>query len=43
MVGTRPEVIKQVPLFLAIKDVFPEHKVELVSTGQHQELLNPTL
>lgn len=39
VIGTRPEVIKQVPLFWALKEVFSDHVVELVASGQHRELL----
>jgi UDP-N-acetylglucosamine 2-epimerase (non-hydrolysing) len=43
VIGTRPEVIKQVPLYWALQKVFGEHNVVLLSTGQHRELINQAL
>jgi UDP-N-acetylglucosamine 2-epimerase (non-hydrolysing) len=39
LVGTRPEAIKQVPLYLACRKRFGANRVALVGTGQHRELL----
>jgi len=39
IVGTRPEAIKLMPLFLAFKDS-REFQVDLISTGQHKEMLD---
>lgn len=39
VVGTRPEVIKQVPLFWACQKQFGKDQVKLIGTGQHRELL----
>ncbi len=39
LVGTRPEVIKQAPLYLELVRKLGKEKVALVGTGQHQELL----
>lgn len=38
VVGTRPEAIKMAPVVLSLRERFGDH-VDLVSTGQHQELL----
>lgn len=38
IVGTRPEAIKMAPVYLALRDRLGD-SVQLVSTGQHQELL----
>lgn len=38
IVGTRPEAIKMAPVYLALKDRLGD-AVQLVSTGQHRELL----
>ena len=43
VVGTRPEVIKQVPLYWALQRVFGEENVLLLSTGQHRELIDQAL
>ena len=43
LVGTRPEVIKQVPLFLSCVKVLGRDKVALIGTGQHQELVEQSL
>lgn len=43
MVGTRPEVIKQVPVYLECKKKFGEDQVALIGTGQHRELLDQAL
>ena len=42
VVGTRPECIKQVPLYLALIKQ-PNLSTSLVGTGQHRELLNNTI
>ncbi|MDC0074599.1 UDP-N-acetylglucosamine 2-epimerase (non-hydrolyzing) [Alphaproteobacteria bacterium] len=42
VVGTRPECIKQVPLYLALIKK-PALSTSLVGTGQHRELLNNTI
>jgi UDP-N-acetylglucosamine 2-epimerase (non-hydrolysing) len=39
VVGTRPEVIKQVPLYWACQEKFGKANVKLIGTGQHRELL----
>jgi UDP-N-acetylglucosamine 2-epimerase (non-hydrolysing) len=39
VVGTRPEVIKQVPLYWACQEKFGKDNVKLIGTGQHRELL----
>ena len=38
IIGTRPEAIKMAPVYLSLRKRFGEG-VELISTGQHQELL----
>ena len=43
LVGTRPEVIKQVPLYFELVRRFGKEKVALVGTGQHKELLEQAL
>lgn len=43
LVGTRPEVIKQVPVYLACQKYFGEDQVALIGTGQHKELLEQAL
>lgn len=43
VVGTRPEVIKQVPLFWALQKLLGEENVVLLSTGQHRELIDQAL
>ena len=43
LVGTRPEVIKQVPLYLACVKAFGKTNVALIGTGQHRELLDQAL
>ncbi len=42
IVGTRPECIKQLPLYLALIKQ-PSLSTSLVGTGQHRELLNNTI
>lgn len=42
LIGTRPEVIKQIPLYWELRKRFGE-RVELVSSGQHRELLQQAL
>lgn len=42
IVGTRPECIKQAPVFRALVES-KKFNVKLVGTGQHQELLNSAL
>jgi len=39
IVGTRPEAIKLMPVFLAFKDS-EKFQVDLISTGQHKEMLD---
>jgi UDP-N-acetylglucosamine 2-epimerase (non-hydrolysing) len=41
VVGTRPEVIKMLPVVAALRDR-PGFQVHLLSTGQHRELLDQT-
>ncbi len=43
LVGTRPEVIKQVPLYLELVKRYGKDKVALIGTGQHRELLDQAL
>ena len=43
VVGTRPEVIKQVPLYLELVTRYGRDSVALVGTGQHRELLDQAL
>lgn len=43
VVGTRPECIKQVPLFWSLQKKFGADQVCLIGTGQHQELLQQAL
>ncbi len=43
LVGTRPEVIKQVPLYRELKKRHGEGSVKLIGTGQHRELLDQAL
>ena len=38
VLGTRPEAIKLIPVYLALK-ARPEFEVSLISTGQHKEML----
>lgn len=38
IIGTRPEAIKMAPVYISLRKRFGEN-VELISTGQHQELL----
>lgn len=38
IVGTRPEAIKMAPVYLALYKELGD-SVQLISTGQHQELL----
>ncbi len=38
IVGTRPEAIKLIPLYLSLKEEFD---VQLISSGQHREMLAP--
>src|SRR3954454_18895346 len=40
LVGTRPEVIKQAPVYIACRDAFGPDAVALIGTGQHRELLD---
>lgn len=39
IIGTRPEAIKMAPVYLALKQRLGNKTVQLVSTGQHRELL----
>lgn len=43
VVGTRPEVIKQVSVYWGMREVFGADQVALVGSGQHRELLNQAL
>ncbi|OQW88993.1 MAG: UDP-N-acetylglucosamine 2-epimerase (non-hydrolyzing) [Thiotrichaceae bacterium IS1] len=43
MVGTRPEVIKQLPIYWALVRKLGRDQVALVGTGQHKELLAQAL
>jgi UDP-N-acetylglucosamine 2-epimerase (non-hydrolysing) len=43
LVGTRPEVIKQAPVYIACRDAFGPERVSLIGTGQHRELLDLAL
>lgn len=43
LVGTRPEVIKQAPVYMACRDAFGADQVALIGTGQHRELLDQAL
>lgn len=43
VVGTRPEVIKQIPVYWACQKVFGAPNVKLIGTGQHKELLAQAL
>ncbi len=40
VIGTRPEAIKMAPVYLTLKQRFGD-RVQLISTGQHRELLWP--
>jgi len=41
IIGTRPEAIKMAPVYIALKERFGD-SVQLISTGQHRELLWPS-
>lgn len=43
VVGTRPDVIKQAPVYLACRERLGADRVALVGTGQHRELLAQAL
>lgn len=43
VVGTRPEVIKQVPVYRALAKKLGKKTVGLIGTGQHRELLQQAL
>lgn len=43
LVGTRPEVIKQVPVYWALQKALGADRVALIGTGQHRELLDQSL
>jgi UDP-N-acetylglucosamine 2-epimerase (non-hydrolysing) len=43
LVGTRPEAIKQAPLFKSFVERFGADQVALIGTGQHRELLEQAL
>jgi UDP-N-acetylglucosamine 2-epimerase (non-hydrolysing) len=43
LVGTRPEVIKQIPVYWALQRQYGKDGVALVGTGQHRELLDQSL
>lgn len=38
VIGTRPEAIKMAPVYLTLRQRLG-HNVQLISTGQHKELL----
>ena len=40
IIGTRPEAIKMAPVYIELKRRFGKN-IQLISTGQHQELLWP--
>ena len=40
VIGTRPEAIKMAPVYLALRSYLGD-AVQLIATGQHQELLWP--
>ena len=39
IIGTRPEAIKMAPVFLVLRQRIGKGQVQLISTGQHRELL----
>ncbi len=41
VIGTRPEAIKMAPVYITLKRLLGD-SVELISTGQHRELLWPS-
>ncbi len=41
VIGTRPEAIKMAPVYLELRRRFGD-KAQLISTGQHKELLWPS-
>lgn len=41
--GTRPEVIKMAPVILALQSMPEQVRVEVISTGQHREMLIPLI
>ena len=43
LVGTRPDVIKQMPVYLACCEKFGRGEVALIGTGQYRELLDQAL
>jgi UDP-N-acetylglucosamine 2-epimerase (non-hydrolysing) len=43
MLGTRPEAIKQIPLYLEAVNRWGRERVALVNSGQHRELLRQVL
>jgi UDP-N-acetylglucosamine 2-epimerase (non-hydrolysing) len=43
LVGTRPDVIKQMPVYLACCEKTGRDQVTLIGTGQHRELLDQAL
>jgi UDP-N-acetylglucosamine 2-epimerase len=43
LVGTRPEVIKQAPVYNACREALGPDRVALIGTGQHRELLSQAL
>lgn len=43
LVGTRPEALKQAPVYLALREALGADRVRLIGTGQHRELLEQAL
>ncbi len=43
VLGTRPEAIKQAPVYMRLVELVGKKNVSLVGTGQHEELLNQAL
>ena len=41
IIGTRPDAIKMAPVYLALREKFGAD-VQLISTGQHREILWPS-
>ncbi|MBF0315840.1 MAG: UDP-N-acetylglucosamine 2-epimerase (non-hydrolyzing) [Oligoflexia bacterium] len=43
LIGTRPEAIKQIPVYKALVEKFGKEAVALVGTGQHHQLIDQVL
>ena len=41
--GTRPELIKVVPIIWALQDRLPQSSIDVICTNQHREMLKPLL